>query len=364
MKRNDRWPLLLAALLALGACSSDGGNDVNGDGDGDGDGADAGADIASYTVTGSAVDFATGETLDSATITTDGITPPPTVSVTGADFEIANVPPGSVFYLLAGSPPEYLDTYSAAIEVGEADLDDVVAGVVSEDYLAGLAEAFGVEPQDGTGVLIARAVDDAGEPVADLPAAAFQLDGGPATGPFFLDENREPDPALEATSASGYVVYVDVEPGEVAITAAEGSDYTMTMASSPVASATATLGVVAITEGDTPLPMNVSFSDDIVPIFAMRGCTACHSGGGIGKDLGGLVLDGGENRIYKELTEELSPNDNILRVDLEMPADSLLLRMPSREDPPDRHPNSTFASPQDPDYLLILAWISEGALQN
>lgn len=38
--------------------------------------------------------------------------------------------------------------------------------------------------------------------------------------------------------------------------------------------------------------------------------------------------------------------------------------MPSAEDPPDGHPNITFASPLDPDYLTILVWIREGAKDN
>ncbi len=46
------------------------------------------------------------------------------------------------------------------------------------------------------------------------------------------------------------------------------------------------------------------------------------------------------------------------------PDTSLVLTMPSREQPPDRHPNVTFTSPFDPDYQLIRAWIAEGALQN
>jgi len=41
-----------------------------------------------------------------------------------------------------------------------------------------------------------------------------------------------------------------------------------------------------------------------------------------------------------------------------------VLRLPSREDPPDRHPNVTFAGPQDPDYVKLLAWIREGARNN
>ena len=99
-----------------------------------------------------------------------------------------------------------------------------------------------------------------------------------------------------------------------------------------------------------------------MPIFKVggggRGCAACHSGGGIGKDLGGLKLDGPPQQVYTELKEDPT------RIILATPETSLLLRMPSREDPPDTHPNVTFASVADPDYVKILVWISEGALQN
>ena len=46
------------------------------------------------------------------------------------------------------------------------------------------------------------------------------------------------------------------------------------------------------------------------------------------------------------------------------PETSLVLTMPSAEDPPDAHPNVTFTGPRDPDYLKLLVWIREGALQN
>ncbi len=90
----------------------------------------------------------------------------------------------------------------------------------------------------------------------------------------------------------------------------------------------------------------------------------CHDGNGIGKDLGGLHLNGADEKMYKELAEEVSENHGTLRVDRNNPAQSLMLTMPGREDPPDVHPNVTFASADDPDYQMILAWITEGALKN
>src|SRR5262249_20667761 len=73
-----------------------------------GDGYDGGTDDAYFApsgleVTGHMIDFETKMPLAStATMATAALSPPPSVSVTGADFTLASVPPFSVFYLLAG----------------------------------------------------------------------------------------------------------------------------------------------------------------------------------------------------------------------------------------------------------------------
>ena len=337
--------------IALVACGGD-------------DPADPG-EIATYVVTGTVVDFETGDPIaGSASVTTDGIDPPPTISVTGPEFTLQDVPPGSLFHILAGSPPGYRSTYGAPIEVVDADVDGVISEIVSEEYLAGLATAFGVEASAGTGVLLAQVVDDAGAPIAGIPAGAFDV-GVDAVGPFFLDADRVADPGATETSASGYVVVFDVPPGLYAVSAVSGSGFTMVMPDSPAASTTATVARVVVNEGEAPeLPTGVSFSADVAPIFENRNCVACHDGSGIGKDLGGLHLNGSPEKMHNELAEEISPKHGVPRVDLENPENSLMLTMPSREDPPDAHPNITFASSADPDYLIILGWITEGALNN
>jgi hypothetical protein len=354
--RTKTGTCTILALL-LGAC---GGSDpAGGDGDGDGDG------IPSYSVSGTAVDFAGGDAIaGQATVGTSGLTPPPTVSVTGADFTIDGVPPHSLFNPLVGAPPDYRNTYGAAIEVLEADVDGVIVEAVSESYLASLVEAFAVDPSGAKGVLLAQTIDDQGDPLAGIPAEAFTVDGSGFVGPFFLDADRAPAPALDQTSASGWVVFFDVDPGLVAVAAAADSGYTMTMSSSPIAAAAATLATVEVVDGEVVTPTGVSFSRDVVPIFQARGCTACHSGGGIGKDLGGLMLDSGVNKTFTELTTEISPNMGTTRVNLADPEASLVLRFPSAESPPDDHPNVTFTGPTDTDYLIILGWITEGAQQN
>ena len=53
-----------------------------------------------------------------------------------------------------------------------------------------------------------------------------------------------------------------------------------------------------------------------------------------------------------------------LRVQVATPEKSLVLTMPSAENPPDSHPNITFTGPEDADYLKLLVWIREGAKNN
>jgi len=358
---RNKWSVgWLAALAALAiACGSEEQSAGDDDDDLPPD------EIPSYSVSGTVVDFATNQPVDAqATVTTANLTPPPTVSINGASFTIEAIPPHSVFTALAGAPPTYRNTYGAAIEVLEADLDGVELHVVSEAYLADLIAAFDVNASTG-GILVARAVDDQGNGRAGVSADAFELNNAPAiAGPYCLDAELRPDPTLTETSSSGYAVFFQVAPGLVTVTAAPDSGYTMLMSEAPIAPATITLSIVVVSDGPQELPSNVSFSLDVVPIFQRRGCVSCHSGNGIGKDLGDLMLDGGDNKIFRETTQELSPSYGISRINLADPAASLLLTMPSAEDPPDAHPNVTFLSGQDPDFLTILVWIQEGALEN
>ena len=346
--------LTVCAFALTAACGS--GEETSGDDS---------EEIPSYSVDGTVLDFETGAAIaGSATVTVDGLQPPPTVSSSGASFTIEDIPPFSVFHILAGSPPNYRSTYNVATQVDDADVSGIELFAVRDAYLTELASAFGVTPAAGTSAMIIRVVDGSGQPYAGLPGTAFDL---PTTiqGPFFLDAGRNPAPALSETSASGLVVLFEVDPGLVSFGSLPDSGFSLSMPDSPVAATAVTIADVTVgDDGSVDVPTNVSFSRDIAPIFPARGCVFCHDGGGIGKDLGGLHLNGAPEKMYKELAQEISPNHGTLRVDVNNPAQSLMLRMPGREDPPDAHPNVTFASADDPDYILIHAWISEGALEN
>jgi hypothetical protein len=319
---------------------------------------EAGAPIGgSLTVTGSVVDFETREPITGATtVTTSGLSPAPRITSEGASFTITGIPESSAFQLLASAPPTHRATFSESIVVTRSDVDDLEAAVVSEDFVARLARGFGITPTAATGVLLLQLVDGAGTPRADVQGSQLVIAGG-AIGPRFLDADLTPLPNATASTSSGWAVFFEVPPGVVTLGQAVNATVTLDMPTSPINPGAVTLAKARVEDGAPMLPTNVSFVRDVYPIFSRRGCVACHSGGGPGKDLGGLHLDGGSNLAYRELVLE-RPN---VRVNPAAPEQSLVLRYPSREDPPDRHPNVTFTGPADPDYMKLLAWIREGA---
>jgi hypothetical protein len=369
MRTTNILRLAVIALAAVAACGGDdssSGSTAGGTAGSGGTGSGGGVVAQPVMVSGTVVDFQGDAPITgSATVSTAGLSPPPTISVTGANFEITGVPPFSVFQLLSGAPPSYRSTYNIATEVQNMDVTGVQARVVAETYLSGLETAFNVTIVPGTGIVIARAVDEAGNPLAGVLDTAFSVNNAPPPAPpRFLDANLAPDPALTVTSASGYVVFYNIPEGLVTFGSAPNSGVTIVGATSPVAATAVTLAEVRVTPGGPVLPMNVSFSGDVVPIFSRRGCDNCHSGNAVGADLGDLTLNGSDNKIFAELTQEISPSYNKTRVDLVNPAQSLVLTLPSFEQPADPHPNATFSSPADEDYLILLAWITEGAEQN
>ncbi|HEX5058100.1 MAG TPA: hypothetical protein VFV99_02015 [Kofleriaceae bacterium] len=316
----------------------------------------------SLTVTGTVHDFESGaQVMGAASVSTTALSPTPKVTVEGAAFTIDGVPENSAFQVLASVPTSHRPTYSQVIEVVSDDVDGVSVKTVSEQFLGTLATGFGVTPSAAKGVLLLHLVDGAGAGKAGVAAANLVLaNAAGATGPKFLDANMAPAPAATASTSSGWAVFFEVPPGTIALGQAATATVTLEMASSPVGSGAVTIADVKVTDGAPPAtPTNVSFSQQVFPIFTNRGCVACHTGSGPGKDLGGLMLDGGSNLAYKELTVE-----NPLRANTATPEKSLMLTMPSAESPPDGHPNVTFTGPSDPDYIKILVWIREGAKSN
>lgn len=386
-----RLSLVVAASLVVGCAPSigagDGGDDDGGaeaplpdagdppndGGPGDDDAGPGGDDAGvapdggpppppppTLSVTGTVIDFVTrAELTVSASVSPIDILPPPAVQVTGADFTLTDVAGNSIFRLLVGAVG-YRSTFSQPLQVAEADLSAVTVEAASAAFIADAAQQFGVTVAAGTGVVIARAVDQYGAPVEGVPAGAFYVnDAAPVAGPYFLNAQRQPDDALTATSTSGYALFFNVSPGDVTISESPTSSFALASIAAPVDSDTATRLDVRAEAGEFVLPVNVDFATDVIAVFENKGCADCHSGGGVGFDLGNLTLDASPNLIYNEVTSELSPNYGVARVNLADPEASLLLYVPTTG--PNIHPIQMFYGYSDPDYLTLLSWITDGA---
>jgi len=313
------------------------------------------------TVQGQVVDFQTGQPIGTMPDIEVAGANAAQISVDNASFTIKDIPDNSSFQILATAAPTYAPTYSPAIYVTTTDVTGAKAYAVAASYLGQLESGFGVSATTTTGIVLMQLVDTSGAPKSGVTGSNIVLAGSTgASGPHFLDSSLAPSTAT-SSSSSGWAVFFNVPAGAVALGQAANATVTLSMTESPVAAGTVTITTVTVTSGaPPPPPANVSFSQQVVPIFDNRGCTACHSGNKIGANLGDLALDGGANHIYGQLVNTTHP----MIVQTANPPKSLVLTMPSYENPPDAHPNVTFTGPDDKDYQTILAWITEGAKNN
>jgi len=338
-------PLTLVVGL-LAACGSNSASDVLG---------------GSLSVSGDVYDFQTGTGVSGeVTIGTSALYPAPEISTSGASYVLDRVPENSAFQILAGVSGTHRPTFNATTGGFDTDVDGWNAEALAGKSITSLVTAFGATPMDTQGIVFMQLVDASGNPKAGVAASNIVLTGVTGLAPKFLDASLAAAPSLTASSTSGWAVIFNVPEGVVTLGAAVNATATLAAPSAPVGAGQVTLVRATVTDGAPPaLPTNISFANDVVPIFSNRGCIACHSGNGPGKDLGGLQLDGGVMKVYKELVTE-----DPTRANPAMPEKSLVLTMPSHESPADTHPNVTFTGPQDPDYIKILVWLREGAKNN
>ncbi len=328
------------------------------------------------SVSGLVVDFQTGDPVAEAAVRTLGLNPVSEATLAGSEYELYS-PPYSAFHILAGAEPLYMLTVGAPVQVDGEPLAAVAAETMRHAYISLLAGIFDVTPTPGYGIVFAQATYDDGRPRSGLGPDVFNLADAPMVrGPYFLAEDLGPDPEATETGARGYFVLFDVPEGAATFISGPESTYSVT-GTSPTYRDAVTIMKVAVTDRDPAdvvpdptTPMDppppddvgpVDFVTQVMPVFVRNGCIVCHSAGGEGYDLGGLELTGDPRNVFDELTAEISPNFDRVRVNTTTPAESLLLTMPSFEDPPDDHPNAIFLDQYNRDYRLLRAWIEQGA---
>jgi hypothetical protein len=322
----------------------------------DSNSADDTTDPGPVAVRGQVVDFQTGAPVVTTDLTISGIAPLPTVDRQGASFTLTDVAPNAEFSMLAVAAG-YRSTLSQVV-VATDDLAGIKVPVVNETFVTGLASGFSVAPSSSKGIVLLHLLDADGKPLAGVAATDFTIAG--TSGPRFLDPNMVAAKTATASSSSGWAVFFDVPAGLAGLSQGLSATTTIDMPILPVAAGVITIADGKVTVGAPVLPTHVSFSAKVVPIFSARGCTQCHAANGPGKQQGNLMLNGGDSSVYKNLVTD-RPG---IRVNLAMPEKSLVLTMPSPEVPADGHPTIVFTGPRDADYLKILVWIREGALQN
>lgn len=313
-------------------------------------------DAVPVVVRGQVVDFQTGAAVAATDLTISGLAPLPMVDRQGASFTLTDVAPNAAFSILAVAAGHRSTLSQVAVTTD--DVSGITLPVVSDSFVTSLASAFGVAPSQDKGIVLLHLLDATGKPRAGVAAVDFTIAG--TAGPHFLDAGMMPAAAATSSSSSGWVVFFDVPAGLTGLSQGVSVATTIDMPALPVAAGVVTVADGKVSDGAPVLPSHVLFGAQIVPIFSARGCVACHSANGAGKQQGNLTLNGGGNPVYRELVTE-RPG---IRVNLAMPEKSLVLTMPSREVPPDGHPTVVFTGPRDPDYLKLLVWIREGAMQN
>lgn len=331
----------------------------------DGDVSDA-PPIATLSVSGKSKDYFTGATMQSVMLTTEGMEPEATgASDAMGDFTLDAVPAGSVFYVHA-TRDLYRLTRNLPVRVEEAS-------VVADQHLVSLADSrrqyvsLGLTPTTGTAVVFANLIRNNGMPLEGVPLADIVLvDGlGAAVGrgPFFFGAQGDlVSNAILATSTAfngrARVGFLDVPVGAATlkVTYTTGGGMPRTEEVAIVATAD---GASLATTGNLPMdpmPGARTFTADVYPRLQTAangglGCANCHTA------LGPAAL------LQYDLPVQMAYDAIRARpnvVNLLAPAESLLLVKPLYEDPPN-HPNATFLDVNDPDYLVFLQWITQGA---
>lgn len=326
-------------------------------------------------VGGKAMDYFVANTpLQGAMIATDGVVPP-LMATSAADgaFAFENVPAGSQLFLSV-SRTNYRATRNAPLEIGETAVTSDIYLLSTEDVRRQYA-TDGKTPTAGKAFVVAEIARPNGTPLTGIPLTDVKLvDNANAAvpgviGPYLFGAIGDLTPAATATEAFGgkvRVAFLDVPAGNFSlkVTFLDGNGQSKTDTTTITATAD---GATIVRSGGKGGGgggggniTNPRFAQDIFPRLQTaanggRTCANCHTTGG---PAAVLVM----TALPADVLATLKAKAGL--IDLTTPANSLLLTKPLYEPPPtpQNHPNATFVDVNDPDYKLILLWITQGAL--
>jgi hypothetical protein len=332
----------------------------------------------------------------------EGVTPPVTNTSDGAGLYTFELEPGSSAYVIATRPAFRPTRNVPVVTDGEMPIvTDMYAGSAQETLnLYNLAGGGTVDVVSGTAVVIADLKRNNGMPLetatlADIslvdnavpPAPVLGIDG-----PYFFDINGQLDPAL-LTAPIGLpsvrvgILNCPVAPIGVSYNLLvnylndQGMPMTFTvpiMCDNTGLTLARTGGMGGGGGGGGGGGMGVpnpQFARDVYPRLQRpavdplgRACASCHNNA--------RLAPTGPTCIANPATcvpwSAETPAADLLALLIARPgvivpppdvATSLFLTKPLLElTPPQNHPNTTFLSTTDPDYIIFMDWISQGAL--
>jgi hypothetical protein len=363
--------LSFGAAACVGNAPPSGGDDVDAGG-GDVDGS---PDPALLSVSGKTLDYFTGAPLESVTLATEGMTPAASGSSDATGNYELEVPPGSVFYASA-TRANYRPTRSAPIRVAGDSLAMTDLTVVSVNDSRRQYASLGLTPTAGRAVLFGLLLRNNGMPLEGIPLTDIKLvDAQQAPvglGPYFFGENGDlvSNLTLDVSTAFGgkaRVGFLDVPPGTYTLavtytagTGGGGGTPEIRTYEVPVEAVAdgATLAQTGGGDDDMTPPAGArSFTTDVLPRLQKAangglGCANCHTAGGVAAILQYDLPVADAYAAIMGIPGVVNPPETAEQ--------SLLLSKPLYEDPPN-HPNATFLTTLDPDYVVILEWIQQGA---
>jgi hypothetical protein len=337
-------------------------------------GVDAPAELVEQIVSGTTIDYFGNVPLDQIAVTTEGLEPPQsTTSASDGAYQLGVAVGSKVF--LTTSRTAYRPTRNMPITIDDMPVTQDVY-VMSVQDVRNQYTAVGATPTAGTGFLAVELRRNNGTPLEGVAPADVQLldaQDNPVVGvlgPYFFNEagsvttlDLQPASAGYGTPPRARMAILDLPPGTYTLAVSYPNGQGGTTINTTTFSISADGATAALSQGaGGGGGMNITdptFAEHIHPKLQRAasgglGCANCHTAGG---PAALLPFDDPAATVLANMTARPGV------IDLEDPAESLVLTKPLYEPPPlpQNHPNATFLDTLDPDYRLLLLWIENGA---